>query len=282
MKNTVYEMVTNRIIEQLEAGITANSWECPFSGLITGAYNRISRKSYSLLNQMLLKHDGEYATLKQWNQLGGKIRKGEKGELVVFWKIYEVETVSEDGTKGIENIPLLRYYYVFHISQVEGVNPLDIKPREFEAIETAEKVLTDYIERNHITLIHTASNEAYYSPNRDLIHLPLKEQFKSESQYYATAYHEATHSTMSRCNRDIDRKGKIVAFGSEEYSKEELVAELGSATILNRLGIETPKTFKNSTAYIHSWIQVLKNDPRFIVSASTKAEKAVKYIFNEA
>ena len=282
MKNKVYEMVTNRIIEQLENGITANNWECPFSGLITGAYKKKKKKPYSLLNQMLLKNDGEYATLKQWNSQGGKIRKGEKGELVVFWKIYEVETVSEDGTKGIENIPLLRYYYVFHISQVEGVKPLDIKPREFQPIEEAERILTNYIEKEQITLEFSKSSEAYYSPNRDLIHLPLREQFKSESQYYATAYHEAIHSSghIKRLNRL--NTSEIASFGSASYSKEEMCAELGSAMILNRLGIETPKTFKNSTAYIHSWIQVLKNDPRFIVSASTKAEKAVKYIFNEA
>ena len=101
--------------------------------------------------------------------------------------------------------------------------------------------------------------------------------------FRSTAYHESVHSTMkeSRCNRAEDRKGKLVAFGSNEYSKEELVAEIGSANILNILGIETTKSFRNSAAYIQSWISVLQNDVKFIVSASSKAEKAVKYILGE-
>ena len=86
----------------------------------------------------------------------------------------------------------------------------------------------------------------------------------------------------SRCNRAEDRKGKLVAFGSDEYSKEELVAEIGSANILNMLGIETKKSFRNSAAYIQNWLEALKNDVKFIVSASSKAEKSVKYILDES
>ena len=116
----------------------------------------------------------------------------------------------------------------------------------------------------------------------DMIQLPLFEQFKDSNEYYSTAFHESVHSTMkeSRCNRAEERKNKLVAFGSEEYSKEELVAELGSASLMNIIGIETKKSFKNSTAYFQSWIRVLKNDVKFIVSASSKAEKAVNYILN--
>lgn len=118
----------------------------------------------------------------------------------------------------------------------------------------------------------------------DMIHLPLFEQFKSANEYYSTAFHESVHSTMkeSRCNREEERKNKLVAYGSEEYSKEELVAELGSASLMNITGIENKHSFQNSTAYIQSWIRVLQNDVKFIVSASSKAEKAVKYILNEA
>ena len=280
---SVYEMVTERIIAQLEQGIIP--WEKPWSGIRSGAYNRISKKSYSLINQMMLLHKGEYATFKQWQQLGGTVRKGEKSEIVVFWKIQTVEEKAEDGTKVTRNIPLLRYYNVFHISQVDGVEPLSKDAmKDIEPIEKAERILTDYISREQITLVNKASDKAYYSPTNDLIHLPLTEQFKDVSEYYSTAFHEATHSTMkeSRCNRMEDRKGKLVAFGSDEYSKEELVAEIGSANIMNILGIETKKSFRNSSAYIQNWLSVLKNDVKFIVSASSKAEKAVKYILNEA
>lgn len=283
MSKNVYEMVTNRIIEQLESGVIP--WEKPWSGVRSGAFNRVSKKSYSLLNQMLLGKDGEWASFKQWTDLGGHIRKGEKSSIVVFWKILPVEEVQEDGSKVVKQIPLLKYINVFHISQVDGVEPLpkeelhDIKP-----IEKAESILIDYWTRENIKVEHIKGNKAFYSPMSDMIQLPLFEQFKDANEYYSTAFHESVHSTMkeSRCNRAEERKNKLVAFGSEEYSKEELVAEIGSANLMNIIGIETKKSFRNSTAYIQSWLRVLRNDNKFIVSASSKAEKAVEYILNEA
>lgn len=283
MGKSVYEMVTERIISQLEQGVIP--WEKPWTGIKSGAYNRISKKPYSLLNQMLLKHNGEYATFKQWQGLGGHIRKGEKSEIVVFWKIQPVEEETEDGTKEIKQIPLLRYFNVFHISQVECVEPLakdDL--HDIEPIEKAENVLYDYWTRESITVEHIKGDDAYHSPTRDLIRLPLFEQFTDANEYYSTAFHESVHSTMkeSRCNRAEDRKGKLVAFGSDDYSKEELVAEIGSTSIMNIIGIETRKSFRNSSAYIQNWLSVLKNDVKFIVSASSKAEKAVNYILGES
>ena len=283
MAKSVYEMVTERIINQLEKGIVP--WRKPWTGIKGGAYNRISKKSYSLLNQMLLKHEGEYATYNQWESLGGHVRKGEKSEIVVFWKIQPIEETKEDGTKETKQVPILRYFNVFHISQVEGVEPLtkdDLK--SIEPIEKAESVLHDYWSREGIEVKHIGGDEAYYSPSRDLIRLPLFDQFTDANEYYSTAFHESIHSTMkeSRCNRAEDRKGKLVAFGSNDYSKEELIAEIGRASLMNIIGIETGKTFQNSTAYIQSWLSVLRNDVKFIVSASSKAEKAVNYILNEA
>lgn len=117
MSKNVYEMVTDRIIEQLENGFIP--WEKPWTGVKDGAYNRVSKKPYSILNQMLLSKSGEYATFSQWKNLGGHIRKGEKSEIIVFWKIYPIEEVQEDGTKAIKKIPLLKYINVFHISQVD-------------------------------------------------------------------------------------------------------------------------------------------------------------------
>ena len=283
MSKSVYEIVTDRIIEQLENNVIP--WQKPWAGIRSGSFNRISKKPYSLLNQMLLKFDGEYATFKQWQDLGGHVRKGEKSEIVTFWKIQPVEEEQEDGTKVVKQIPLLRYFNVFHISQVDGVEPLpEEKLHDIEPIEKADQVLNDYWTRENITVEHKASDDAYYSPRRDLIRLPLFEQFTDANEYYSTAFHESVHSTMkeSRCNRAEDRKGKLVAFGSEEYSKEELVAEIGSASLLNIIGIETNKSFRNSSAYIQGWLSKLRNDVKFIVSASNKAEKAVKYILGEA
>ena len=281
MSKSVYEMVTDRIIEQLESGVIP--WEKPWTGVKSGAFNRVSKKSYSLLNQMLLKHDGEYATFKQWQDLGGKVRKGERSEIIVFWKVLPIEEEQEDGEKITKQIPLLRYINVFHISQVDGVEPLlEEELNDIEPIEKAESVLKDYWIRENITVEHVKGNRAYYSPTRDMICLPLFEQFTDANEYYSTAFHESVHSTMqeSRCNRTEERKNKLVAFGSEEYSKEELVAELGSASLMNIIGIETRNSFRNSSAYIQNWLSVLKNDVKFIVSASSKAEKAVNYILN--
>lgn len=279
MSINVYELVTNRIIEQLENNIIP--WEKPWSGTIDGAFNRVSKKPYSILNQMLLKYDGEYASFKQWKDLGGHIRKGEKSEMVVFWKMYPIKEKQDDGTETIKTIPLLKYINVFHISQVDGVEPLKQKvTHDIEPIDKAEKILNDYWNRENITIEHVKGDKAFYSPMFDKIQLPLFEQFKQSEEYYSTAFHESIHSTMktSRCNRQEDRKGKVVSFGSEEYSKEELVAEVGSAQLMNIVGIETTKSFRNSTAYIQSWLKVLRNDNKFIVSASSKAEKAVNYI----
>lgn len=278
-KINVYDMVTTRIIAELEDGVIP--WEKPWTGVRSGAYNRVSKRPYSLLNQMLLKHTGEYATYKQWQDLGGQVKKGEKSEIVVFWKIFETEETNKDtGEKETKKIPLLRYYNVFHISQVEGVEPL--KPEqlndEVEPIEEADKIITDYITREHIEFTECRSNEAYYSPSSDRVVVPMKEQYKVINEYYSTTFHELTHSTGHKSRLNRLETGAVAAFGGTEYSKEELVAEIGSASLMNLLGIETVKTFRNSAAYIQSWLQVLRNDNKFIVSASSKAEKAVNYI----
>lgn len=278
-KTNVYEMVTERIIAELEKGVIP--WEKPWTGVRSGAYNRVSKRPYSLLNQMLLKHTGEYATYKQWQDLGGQVKKGEKSEIVVFWKIFETEETNKDtGEKETKKIPLLRYYNVFHISQVEGVEPL--KPEqlndEVEPIEEADKIITDYITREHIEFTECRSNEAYYSPSSDRVVVPMKEQYKVINEYYSTTFHELTHSTGHKSRLNRLETGAVAAFGGTEYSKEELVAEIDSASLMNLLGIETVKTFRNSAAYIQSWLQVLRNDNKFIVSASSKAEKAVNYI----
>ena len=281
MSKAIYEMVTKRIIEQLESGVIP--WHKPWSGTKSGAYNRVTKKSYSLLNQMLLRHAGEYATFKQWSDLGGKVRKGEKSEIIIFWKVYPKEQTNTDGEKEVINIPILKYINVFHISQIDGIEPLKEEEREqIEPIEKAESVLNDYWNREHITVKHTAQNRAFYSPDRDLIQLPLFEQFESSEEYYSTASHESIHSTMKKNRCDRENQNKLVAFGSNDYSFEELVAEIGSANLMNVIGIETKRSFKNSTAYIQSWLRVLKNDIKFIVSASSKAEKAVNYILNIA
>lgn len=276
MSAKVYEIVTDRIIEELEKGVIP--WRKPWTGGRGGAYNRISRKPYSLINQMLLQHSGEYATFKQWQALGGKVRKGEKSEIVVFWKMIETETVKADGTTEKKTVPMLRYYSVFHVSQIEGVEPLEKPFEDVEPIEAADKIIVDYVSREGLTFDETVTDEAYYSPSRDMVQVPCKEQYGAIAEYYSTTFHELTHSTghAKRLNRLTT--GIKAAFGGEEYSKEELTAEIGAASLLNHLGIETPDSFRNSAAYIQSWLKALRGDARMIVTAASRAEKAVAYI----
>ena len=281
MKNqAIYEMVTSKIIEQLRAGIIP--WDKPWTGTPDGAYNRISKKPYSLLNQMLLKHSGEYATFAQWTDCGGKIKKGAKSEIVVFWKQYqkkETETDSDGNeTETVKTFPILRYIPVFHISQVEGVEPLKIELHENIKDITGDDIITDYVNREGLKFETVKSNRAYYSPMTDSISIPLFEQFKNAAEYYSTAYHELTHSTMtaSRCNRKNENAN--AAFGSEDYSKEELIAEIGAANLMNIAKIETASTFRNSVGYIQGWLRALQNDNRLIISASSAAQKATNYI----
>lgn len=256
------------------------------------AWSRATGHAYSLLNQFLLGKPGEYLTFKQVSDEGGKVRKGEKPGIVCFYTNHERTRENEDGSTETTNFPVLRYYSVFHIDQCEGLEPKR-KPVEvlrrpiydsidapaWDPCEEAEHLLMDYLEREHISLIaDQISDRAFYSPTYDRIVLPMKEQFRDRAEYYSTYAHEAGHSTGHAKRLDRFAHGVIQNFGSEEYSKEELVAEIVSASLCNLLGIETANSFTNSAAYIQSWVKVLKNDSKMIVSAAAKAEKAVKLI----
>lgn len=271
MKTDIYNEIADRIIAQLEQGVIP--WRKPWSGRPDGAVSHATGRPYSLLNQMLLDRPGEYLTFHQVKAEGGKVRKGAKARFVVFWKVYPrarktddgAPVLDEDGKPVYDNWPVLRYFNVFHIDDTEGVAPrwgADNLPASAAPDEAAEAALLGYVRREGIRLEQTLSDEAYYSPSRDLIHLPLREQFDDTAEYYGTAFHEAAHSTghVSRLNR-FDGAAGIAAFGSESYSREELVAELGSASILHSLGLETPQSFRNSAAYIQSWLQVLRGRP---------------------
>lgn len=287
--NNVYQMVTDRIIEQLEQGIIP--WQRPWHGVIDGAISYTSRRPYSFLNQMLLGEAGEYLTFNQIQALGGKIKKGAKAKMVVFYKMLKVEKkVIKEGSdptnpeyeKKEHITPMLRYYNVFHLNDTEGIeSKMDKTPeKKVNPIEKAEDIINTYVGKETLKFVSKPSNRAYYSPTFDEVVVPLISQFDIAEEYYSTSFHELVHSTghPRRCNRD---ECKVVHFGSNDYSKEELCAEIGSAMLLNIVGIDTSKTFKNSIAYLQGWLRALRSDNRFIVSASSKAEKAVKYILGE-
>lgn len=271
----IYSAVTERIIHQLEQGLIP--WEKPWTGVHSAAISGTTGKPHSLLNQMILEKPGAYYTYNQVHKLGGHIRKGEKASMVVFWK--QIPTKQQNPQTGeLEEslIPMLRYYNVFHISQCEGLEEPAVQPAEQPQSPEADTVISNYIRLSGVTLTHQKGDEAFYSPSRDSVTLPLAEQFRNPAEYYSTAFHELAHSTghTSRLNR----LKATAHFGSTEYSKEELVAEISAAALMSHVGLETGSTFRNSAAYIQSWLSVLRQDKRMIVTAGGAAAKAVEYI----
>ncbi|KKE78650.1 DUF1738 domain-containing protein [Bacilli bacterium] len=268
MSKKVYEMVTNQIIEKLEQGTIP--WERPFiNGL---AVNYVTQKPYRGINAWLL-DGGEYATFKQIKDNGGKVKKGAKSEIVVFWKLIDVED-EETGEEA--KVPLLRYYRVFKIGeQTEGIEPKrQSENYEHDPIEEAENIIKGYTNAPDYTY---KSGAAYYQPAKDVVNVPPKEDFKEIEAFYSTFFHEIVHSTGHKKRLNRPGIGEFNGFGTEKYSKEELVAELGASMLCAIVGIENA-VLDRSASYIESWLKVLKDDKTMIISASQQAQKAVDYI----
>lgn len=287
----IYEMVTDRIIEKMKGGIIP--WHRPWN--LAGnaedcAISYTSRRPYSLLNQFLLGEAGEYLTFKQIQDAGGSIRRGEKSKFVVFYtmvKLTKDGQRTENDDEADKEYPVLRYYNVWHIRQTEGIASkvaADAATPCPDPVNAADNAILAYLMRETTLKFQNdkPSNEAYYSPSLDKVVVPMMSQYKRASEYYSTTFHELVHSTMteSRCNRMGENKNNH--FGSSDYSREELVAEIGSAMLCSNFGLgEDVKTFNNSVAYLQGWICALANDPRMIVWAAGRAEKAARYILGE-
>lgn len=290
-KFNVYQMIADKIIEQMAKGIIP--WQRPWTGVADGAVNYVTRKPYSLLNQMLLGKPGEYLSHKQVEELGGTVKKGAKSSIVTFYK--QIVVAGKDGetattpdeTDKERLIPLLRFYHVFHIDDCEGIETKikpDAEPVEHEPVKEAEDIISGYLKAEPSLKFHNdkPSNRAYFSPTTDEVVVPMMSQYSDVEEYYSTTFHELTHSTLmpSRCDRKAEQAGPM-SFGSPEYSREELVAEMGAAMLVNQCGMESDKAFKNSVAYVQGWSSKLKDDPKAIVWAASRAEKAARYIQGE-
>ena len=290
-KNNAYQMVTDRILNLMQQGIIP--WRKPwhFGAIDDGqeqAISYTSRRAYSLLNQWLLGEPGEYLTFNQITERGGTIRKGEKAKFVVFFKQQTyVEKDPETGEEKLKTYPLLRYYNVWHIKQTDGIaskcpapGAEPERPHGPAAINDAENIIFSYLMRETSLKFQNdkPSGRAYYSPSEDKVVVPMLSQYDSAAEYYSTAFHELTHSTLkaNRCNREGENTRAF--FGNADYSREELVAEMGAAMLCSHSGIDSDRAFRNSVAYIQNWMQALKNDPKMIVWAASRAEKAARYI----
>lgn len=285
----LYAKVTDEIIKQMEAGIIP--WKKGWKA-ISGAYNAKNKKYYAFINQLALGKVGAYASFKQWQELGAKINKGAKASYVIEWFYKEYKfTETETDDDGNETKTERKYkkwyprvYPVFHESQVTGWTAPELDEIEKpDPIQAAEDIIKNYETFSGIRKIirDEQSAKAYYSPVGDYIQVPMLEQYENANEYYSTLFHEITHSTghSSRLDRGLDNK--LAAFGSQDYSKEELVAELGAAMCCTRLGIDTPDTTTNSAAYLQGWLKKLKDDKGLLISAASYAEKATRYIFND-
>jgi len=222
-----------------------------------------------------------WLTFLQANKHGGHIKKGEKATYIVFSdkKVREVE--KEDGTKEQKIYHFIKSFPVFNWDQTEGVPKKEsgtaLDP-DRDLIEVCNSILSGM---PRPPAYREGGNSAYYVPKQDLVNLPPIETFKTTEGYVATKFHEYAHSTGHKARLNRPGVMGVAAFGGEEYSFEELVAELTSAYLCARNGIDN--TLENSSAYIQHWIEVLKNDRTMLMKASGKAMLAVDYILaNEA
>ena len=287
-KTNIYDQITSQIIAELENGIIP--WQKPWTnGSFMGCISHTTGRPYSLLNQWLLGgRAGEWLTYKQIQDEGGRVRKGEKASTVVFWTFVEKVTDTKDEETGeekkvVEAYPVLKGYTVFHIDQTEGIKPRfnnEAVKYEHKPIEAAEAAVETYINRDGLKLKIENSDRAFYRPSTDSVTVPKREQFKVTEQFYSTLFHELTHSTGHESRLNRSGIAGLHFFGDTEYSKEELIAEIGASFMCQTVGIDCAKAFKNSVAYIQSWLGALKNDKKLIVAAAAKAEQAVNYMLN--
>jgi antirestriction protein ArdC len=281
MMSKVYEYVTERIIKKLEEGTIP--WKKPWTGGSHVAVNWVNQKAYRGINQFLLE-PGEYATLKQIVAAGGRVKKEEfkRGHFVVFWKWLEIqEEDSDEKTEKVKMVPFLRYYTVYEINtQCTGLQSKRIRSCfAHDPIAEAEILMKSYLESPNAPELRFAPGRAYYQPTWDYVSVPPLSHYKNPAEYYCTIFHELVHSTghKSRLNRPGIQQ---VSFGSETYSKEELIAELGAAMLCAIAGIDN-STIDNSAAYIQGWLKALNDDKKMIVQAAAQAQKAVDLIQGE-
>lgn len=275
-KIDVYQIVTDRIISQLQAGVVP--WQKPWTeaGI---PRNLLTGRAYRGINTWMLASYGfEKNLFLTWNQikeLGASVKKNEKSQLVVFWKTIQKDADTQGETKTKKK-PLLRYYTVFNVAQCNDIPahlvPEIVKPQQ--PIKHCEAIMENM---SSPPKLQHKQQEAWYNPPTDVINMPRRKSFESPEAYYGTLFHELIHSTghTSRLNRKELGDG----FGTEPYSREELTAEIGACFLKSHTGIGNA-TFENSISYIDAWLGKLKNDKRLIVMASSHAQKAVDYILN--
>lgn len=278
----LYSSVTQTILDALEQGVVP--WRKPWRSFNSLPVNAITSRPYRGVNAFLLGisaySDHRWLTFRQVSDLGGSVRRGEKASLAVFWKLWEPnESASDDANSaGPKRIPVLRHYHLFNAEQCSGLSlPELFQPDEAEQprrVERAEMIVSGMPQPPTIT---EGGSSAWYRPSADHVQVPKLEAFRTPDSYYATLFHELGHATGHQDR--LNRKGVTgtIQFGSGDYSQEELVAELTSAFLCAKAGLDN-SLLADSASYIDGWLDVLNNDRKAVVYASAQAQKAADYI----
>jgi len=285
MQIDLYAIITKQVTDMLDQGVVP--WRSPILGRTSAGHpkNLESGKPYRGVNVFLLAftayakgYESSYwMTFNQAKERGGNVRKGEKSSMVVFWKQYETE---DRQTHEPTKIPVLRYYNLFNAEQCDGLEVPDapkFEPIDFKPIEAAEAIVKGY---EGAPRVEHGGSQAFYRPSDDLVRIPEPTRFRSSEEYFSTLYHEYAHSTGAkhRLNREFASDPK--PFGSPDYGKEELVAEMAAAFLCGHAGI-TPTVIENQAAYVQGWLKAIKADKKLVIGAAAQAQRAADWIRNE-
>ena len=276
--NRAYSIITDRIIGLLEQGTIP--WKKDWKGGIPMNINGHRYRGINVFTLLSAGYSSPYwLTFNQAKKMGGKIKQGEHGVPVVFWKLLERptgETNEETGEPVVKRVPFLRYYIVFNLAQTEGI---DLK---YEASVLSDTSPIDMAERivNGILVppvVRHEGSRAYYSPTVDEIVLPPVDSFYSMEGYYSTRFHETVHWTGHKTRLNRPGVTELAMFGSEKYSQEELVAEMGAAFLCGEAGI-SQRVIENQAAYIQGWTRKFRDDKKMVVMAAAQAQKAADFV----
>jgi antirestriction protein ArdC len=272
------------IIKKLEEGV--RPWEKSWKTNGLDMPRNSAGRAYRGMNVLLLWsaamignfNSPYWITYAQARKMGGFVKKGEKSQSIIFWKTFKKEETNEAGGIDEKTIPFMKWYAVFNAEQCENL-PEKFYPKAVEVTESNGEPRPDveaWIAGSKAFITHKGER-ACYSPKDDYIKMPERGAFKTLDHYYGTTAHEMIHWTgyYKRLKRFKEDGGSV--FGSEEYAKEELIAELGAAFVGAQFGL--PVAHRDDHAsYLASWLKKLKDDKRFLLSAASKAQQAVDFI----
>jgi antirestriction protein ArdC len=287
-KRSAYQVITDRIIAQLEKGTVP--WHKPWTNrnadgsaaypcnLVTGHFYR----GINLFLTLASEFDSRYwLTYNQAKSLGGFIRSGEKGLPICYWQFNREQVEQPDGEITERRWAFCKTYVIFNLRQAEipgldvATSNADPDAPKFQPIEECEKVIANWTAK---PVIRYGGDRACYSPTLDIINMPTPEAFDSREEVYSTLFHECGHACTHPSRLGTQPSVGLHFMGDRSSrSKEELAAEMTAAYLCGYTGIEN-RTVDNSAAYIASWLKVLRNDPKMVILAGSQAQRRADYI----